>query len=877
MPETTASSSDHGSLRRWLAALLASALAAVMLTASPPESVAAAPVGNGFSDTFDGGSASWTPFAGSWAVESGEFSQGSTTGGANHAALVGKRFDDATYELDLKAISAASGSWAGIQFKKMRPEDGPFDSGLTVYVRPDGTVELYRINTVIATASTGLSFASMRHLRVVNSGDNVKVYVNNETSPRLDVNDSTFASGYMGLVAFSSHWHFDNVAIAAPELAYTIDLGNEEVLYHDFQMPIGMDSSFATLRKDANTLYYDMVNPGNAAGLTRYEGTPDKPLTTLVFTKPNMSFIDLNGHNAGWGTYEVWMPNYYRIGPNELIAFTHNEMHPSATQRKNPPDFSMGIAYSSDNGATWEFCGEILKPKDHEVNVGGSPYVIRNGSFYLYFNEGDVSPNNTSAWTRKVSAARASVADVVAAARNHTVTPWLKYKNGAFTENALTGMGSPVIPSVFATAGDKGEDSHADATYSTALGKYLMTVQTEYASKLTMYSSADAVTWSMEAYIDVMPTGGHMQPYSSFVDLEGASDDGSVVDDDFYVMYERKPYGQFFHDTLMRKQVTITKNMDARFIASSGFSSTQGSNQWSYEQKSGSTFSAMSWDAANRRWKGTAADTLVGGAWQHPDTQDSVRTWTAPTAGSILVAGTPRKSSTAIGGDGVNVAIFKNGTQVWPASGWTAIGPSNTGGVSHELSLTVAAGDKIRFIVNAGATKTADTTHWDPLVQYDAWSARSGFSSTQGSKQWSYYQAYGGTYTPMSWDAANTRWQGSSTYALMGADWQHPDATDALRYWTAPKAGTVRITGSVAKQGPTFAGDGVLFKIMKNGTQLLPTSGLIGVSYDNWGGVPHDVTTNVAAGDKIYFLVNRNGTNAGDTTLWNPTVQYTTP
>jgi len=856
--------------------LATAALVVSMLAASPPPAVAA-PVGNNFSDTFSGGSGSWTPFVGTWAVESGEFSQSSTTGGANHATLNGKRFDDATYDVDLKALSAAPGSWAGIHFKKMRPEDGPFDSGLTVYVRPDGSIDLFRVNTVLQTATTGLSMSTMRHLRVVNVGDNIKVFINNETTPRIDVNDSTFASGYFGLTAFSSHWHFDNVAVTAPELPYTIDLGNEEVLYHDFQMPIGMDSSFATLQKDANTLYYDMVNPGNPSGLTRYEGTPDKPLTTHVFTKPGMSFIDLNGHNAGWGTYEVWMPNYYRIGPNELIAFTHNEMHPSATQRKRPPDFSMGIAYSSDNGATWEFCGEILKPKDHEVNVGGSPYVIRDGYFYLYFNEGDVSPNNTSAWTRKVSVARASVADVVAAAQNHAVIPWLKYRDGAFTENALTGMGSQVIPSVFATSDKKGEDSHADATYSTALGKYLMTVQTEYAGKLTLYSSSDAVNWSMEAYIDVMPPDGHMQPYSSFVDLEGGAADGSFVDDDFYIMYDRKPFSDFFHDTLMRKQVTITLNAQARSVASSGFSSTQGANQWSYEQKLGSTFSAMSWDAANRRWKGTAADTLIGAAWQHPDTQDSVRTWTAPTAGTVLVAGTPRKSDSAVGGDGVNVAIYQNSTQVWPAAGWTAIGPANTAGVSHELSLTVAAGDRIRFVVNAGATKTADTVHWDPLVQYDAWTARSGFSSTQGAKQWSYYQAYGGTYTPLTWDAANARWVGSSTYALMGADWQHPDATDTMRYWTAPRDGTVRITGVVAKQGPTFAGDGVNFKIMKNGVPVLPTSGLIGVSYNNAAGVPHDVTVNVVAGDKIQFLVNRHGTNAGDTTLWNPVVQYTSP
>ena len=88
MPETTASSSDHRSLRRWLAALLAAVLAAAMLPLAPPEPAAAVPVGNGFSDTFSGGSGSWTPYAGAGPSRGGEYSQGSTTGGANHAALM---------------------------------------------------------------------------------------------------------------------------------------------------------------------------------------------------------------------------------------------------------------------------------------------------------------------------------------------------------------------------------------------------------------------------------------------------------------------------------------------------------------------------------------------------------------------------------------------------------------------------------------------------------------------------------------------------------------------------------------------------------------------------------------------------------------------
>ena len=73
-------------------------------------------------------------------------------------------------------------------------------------------------------------------------------------------------------------------------------------------------------------------------------------------------------------------------------------------------------------------------------------------------------------------------------------------------------------------------------------------MQTEYASKLLLYSSANGIDWSMEAIVDSAAPGSVMQPYPSFVDLEGGADDGSTVDDDFYIQYERKPQSNYEYD-----------------------------------------------------------------------------------------------------------------------------------------------------------------------------------------------------------------------------------------------------------------------------------------------------------------------------------------
>ncbi len=118
------------------------------------------------------------------------------------------------------------------------------------------------------------------------------------------------------------------------------------------------------------------------------------------------------------------------------------------------------------------------------------------------------------------------------------------------------------------------------------------------------------------------------------------------------------------------------------------------------------------------------------------------------------------------------------------------------------------------------------------------------------------YQANGGV------------WKGSQPYVLIGAGTQHPDAYDSVRTWVAPTSGTIVVTGTARMGGS--GGDGVNVTVKKGNDVLWGPNAIDGSDTDS--GVSHDFQVSVNAGDRLYFIVNRNGNNYYDATLWNPVV-----
>lgn len=156
------------------------------------------------------------------------------------------------------------------------------------------------------------------------------------------------------------------------------------------------------------------------------------------------------------------------------------------------------------------------------------------------------------------------------------------------------------------------------------------------------------------------------------------------------------------------------------FNLAQDFSTKQGENQWSYLESDSLNMSAMTFSQSDNNWHGIYPWNLISNnslPLLHPDRNDTVVAWQAPKKGKIRVTGNPKKDNIG-GGDGVNVKILKNGTQLWPSSGWITIESDDDNGSNHNFTTSVSRGDFLYFIVNSNGTNSWDGTHWDPSIEY---------------------------------------------------------------------------------------------------------------------------------------------------------------
>lgn len=342
-----------------------------------------------------------------------------------------------------------------------------------------------------------------------------------------------------------------NVVSATTAFAQTMTVGQPELVYSNYDPGTTSDLSRATLRKNA-TEFYSWTSNGQFA-FAKYSGPPGNPNATTHWSGYAGRW-DFNGFPAG---YRPWLGNVYKHTDGTLIGFVHIE-----TDRWDLPtcEYRQGIAISTDMGDHWKYVGDVIKSSleaPGQQNLGGFPVIVVGPYFYAYFNE------YRTGFFRHPAVARALVTDVVAAAKNHTVSPWKKYYEGTWTEDALTGKASSVLP----YPSDR-HDEHGDATYVAPLGKYLLTVyeqegydyvtfqKSDARKGIYMYSSTDGINWGDKRHVYTPPPGGD-GCYPFFVGLDGASDDGMVMGSSFSLyVHDRAPApaGQ----KLYRIPITIT-------------------------------------------------------------------------------------------------------------------------------------------------------------------------------------------------------------------------------------------------------------------------------------------------------------------------------
>jgi hypothetical protein len=153
------------------------------------------------------------------------------------------------------------------------------------------------------------------------------------------------------------------------------------------------------------------------------------------------------------------------------------------------------------------------------------------------------------------------------------------------------------------------------------------------------------------------------------------------------------------------------------------FSPTQSSHHWSYEESvEDGTYRNLVWETRGYegRWTGSGLG-RIGRIWMQPSAQyDLARTFIVPEAGVISMSGLIRKDPSAENKASCFVRILQNSTQVWPVAGWAEVLPDYANATNYAISnLHVAAGDKIRFIVEHNGENRADPIVWDPVVVFN--------------------------------------------------------------------------------------------------------------------------------------------------------------
>jgi hypothetical protein len=168
-----------------------------------------------------------------------------------------------------------------------------------------------------------------------------------------------------------------------------------------------------------------------------------------------------------------------------------------------------------------------------------------------------------------------------------------------------------------------------------------------------------------------------------------------------------------------------------------------------------------------------------------------------------------------------------------------------------------------------GATYTLDGQNVYAIVHDEYygdlgsnWDSQRDFSSEQGQKGWSYNAWTGASYQAMHYDAANSHWQGPTTYCRIFNWGVHPDGyCEPARTWNSPEDSTMLVHGSVSGAAQN-GGDGVIAAIYLNDQMLWSQS----IDSNDAEIYPFALQVDMVQGDTLTFRVNQRSSADFDST-----------
>lgn len=314
-----------------------------------------------------------------------------------------------------------------------------------------------------------------------------------------------------------------------------------------------LDGCFVPLRNPDGTFRLINTSYSELPNFHKFIGTPED-----IFQKAEEYQMDYNGYCCAEPS-GVWIMSAYQYDDGFLVGFCHREL----VHRTDPifgNHFLIGLAVSYDGGDSWKYIGDVasnvLNGGTFMANMGGVPLLIKDGYFYIYFNDADRDR------VPRISAARMRIDETKACLMEGKLPTVHKYTgSGIWKTDPMKCAGAAILPDIGLAL-----DAHSKGVYCKALDRYLLTMQTNAQAHLVLFISQDCEHFDEHIILDVAEIGKKMQPYSFFIATDGdCSDDMNVIGSEFYIYYPRK--GVFLegkkdeydycHDDLYRRKVTI--------------------------------------------------------------------------------------------------------------------------------------------------------------------------------------------------------------------------------------------------------------------------------------------------------------------------------
>lgn len=335
----------------------------------------------------------------------------------------------------------------------------------------------------------------------------------------------------------------DRIRISEPELVKTdAQLGN-----------FTLDATFVPLKNPDGSYCFLNTSYSEKPNFHRFVGTAEDFLQGDLLYQ-----MDYNGYVCAEPS-GIWIMSAYKYPDGMLVGFCHREL----IHRSDPAfgnHFLIGLAVSHDGGASWKYMGDIasnaLNGGTIMANMGGVPLLVKDGYFYIYFNDFDATG------LHRITAARMKVDETRTRLLEERLPPVFKYTgSGIWQTDPMKCTGASILPDVGFRL-----DAHAKGVYCKALDRYLLTMQTNAQARLILFFSKDCERFDEHIILDVAQEGVQMQPYSFFMSTDGdCSDDMNVVGREFYIYYPRKgtrirdpkEFGDYGYDDLYRRKVTV--------------------------------------------------------------------------------------------------------------------------------------------------------------------------------------------------------------------------------------------------------------------------------------------------------------------------------